>query len=194
MIKLKHLPIDFPNISSPFGPRNYRIMKWHNGVDYKVVEGTPVYAVADGKVEVAKNNPGGYGLYVVINHKNIFGSLYGHLSKYIVSVGQEVKAGDIIGLSGNTGDSIGPHLHFEIRFCEYSQFWQRCHADSSIYMYCINPHPLVKNVSDMNALTLNQATEIVQKQAELENRTINYIKNDYRFGEALIMKLAKAIM
>ena len=130
------------------GP-GYRDTKWHNGVDYKVKK-VLCLCGSGGKVEVAKNNPGGYGLYVVINHKNIFGSLYGHLSKYIVSVGQEVKAGDIIGLSGNTGDSTGPHLHFEIRFCEYSQFWQRCHADSSIYMYCINPHPLVKNVLDIN--------------------------------------------
>lgn len=197
MYRIDYLPLDELYVTSPFGLRNYKNMKWHNGIDLRAKIGTAVYAVSDGIVKVAKINEGGintgYGKYVVIEH-NDFCSLYAHLDSYIVKVGQKIKAGQLIGYSGNTGDSEGPHLHFEIRLGNYNLFWTKCPSDVTIYMYCINPWPLVKNVLDINALTLHQATEIVQKQAELENRTIDYIKNDYRFGEALIMKLAKAMM
>lgn len=89
----------------------------YNGVDLGAPVGTPVLAAAGGKVIVAKgeNYNGGYGHYVVIEHDNGTQTLYGHLSTVIVSEGDEVAQGDKIALSGNTGRSTGPHLHFEVR-------------------------------------------------------------------------------
>ena len=87
----------------------------HNGIDFGVPIGTPVRAAADGKVIAVGDDPQGYGLYVKIQHNN-FQTLYAHLSiNQAVRIGQMVKAGDVIGMSGSTGYSTGPHLHFELR-------------------------------------------------------------------------------
>jgi LysM repeat protein len=89
----------------------------YNAVDYGMPVGTALYASAEGTVIIAKNAGwnGGYGQYVVIKHPNNTQTLYAHMSRVSVSVGQTVKKGQTIGLSGNTGRSTGPHLHFEIR-------------------------------------------------------------------------------
>lgn len=98
-------------ISSNFGIRHGRR---HQGIDLSISSGTPLYAVFDGKVRLAtaKN---GYGNLVVIRHDNGLETFYGHMSRYDVKPGDVVHAGDVIGLSGNTGRSTGPHLHFETR-------------------------------------------------------------------------------
>jgi len=100
-------------INSDFGLRHYRC---HAGVDLDISVGDPVYAAFDGIVRISKFNPHGYGNYVLIRHYNGLETLYGHLSKRDVQVGQLVKAGEIIGQGGNTGRSTGPHLHFEVRY------------------------------------------------------------------------------
>lgn len=87
----------------------------HKGVDLRAEEGTGVYAVSDGKVSRNGWDPGGYGKWIEITHENGITTRYAHLSEKIVNKGDEVKAGDIIGLSGNTGSSTGPHLHYEVR-------------------------------------------------------------------------------
>ncbi len=89
----------------------------YNGVDLGTPVGTTVLASASGSVIIAKSGGynGGYGSYIVISHENGTQTLYGHLSQVNVSVGQSVSRGQSIGLSGNTGHSTGPHLHFEIR-------------------------------------------------------------------------------
>ncbi len=89
----------------------------YNAVDYGMPIGSPIYAAADGQVIVSKNSGynGGYGDYIVIKHGNSTQTVYGHLSKALVAVGQSVTQGQLIGYSGNTGNSTGPHLHFEIR-------------------------------------------------------------------------------
>ncbi len=105
-------------ISSPFGPRIhpiYGVPSFHTGIDIAVPEGTPVRAAASGTVTFAGWHEG-FGVLVVIDHGNGYESYYGHLSKLLVSVGQSVSAGDVIALSGNTGLSTGPHLHFEVRY------------------------------------------------------------------------------
>lgn len=89
----------------------------YNGVDYGMPVGTPIYAAASGVVIISRTSGynGGYGLYVAIQHPNGTQTVYGHLSNVVVSVGQTVKQGQIIGNSGNTGKSTGAHLHFEVR-------------------------------------------------------------------------------
>lgn len=188
MIRLKHLPLQNWATTSKFGKRNYAPNPWHNGVDGRAVTGTPVYAVEDGVVKAAQDNPTGYGLYITLDHSK-WGSLYGHLSRFNCKVWQQVKAGDIIGYSGNTGLSEAPHLHFEVRFCKYEDFWDR---EGDIFLRCIDPLPFIEKFIATQNLTVEKASEIVQDIAELDNNTMKYLFF-YRYGEALLMKLAKAM-
>ena len=109
-----HHPANY-RITSNYG---YRHRRMHRGVDLGYPEGTPVAAAWDGIVRISKGtaNTGGYGNLVVIRHDNGLETYYGHLSRRLVNPGQMVKAGDIIGLGGNTGRSYGSHLHFEVRY------------------------------------------------------------------------------
>lgn len=99
-------------VTSNFGPRWRR---QHAGIDVKVYIGDTIRAAFDGKVRITKYDRRGYGYFVVIRHPNGLETLYGHLSKIIAKEDMVVKAGDIIGLGGNTGRSTGSHLHFETR-------------------------------------------------------------------------------
>lgn len=104
------MPVSEYIFTSAFGPR------WgtnHNGVDLAVPEGTQVYAASDGTIVQSGWN-GGYGISICIEHKDGSMTRYGHLSSNDVCVGDVVSQGDVIGLSGNTGNSTGPHVHFEI--------------------------------------------------------------------------------
>ena len=105
------LPLRSYTLTSKFGPRWGRL---HPGIDLGAPEGTSYYAVARGKVILARNN-GGYGLNIMIDHGGGIVSVYGHSSKLLVKEGQIVEAGDLIGKVGNTGYSFGAHLHLEIR-------------------------------------------------------------------------------
>ncbi len=108
-----HHPANY-KITSNYGWRHRRM---HRGVDLGLPVGTPIAAAFDGMVRISKgNNTGGYGNLVVIRHDNGLETYYAHLSKRLVNPGQIVKAGDIIGLGGNTGRSYGSHLHFEMRY------------------------------------------------------------------------------
>lgn len=104
-------------ISSPFNPRRFhpvtRRIAPHKGVDFSVSIGTPVIAPADGVVEHIAYQAGGAGRYIKLRHSGQYTTVYMHLSKPLVKVGQSVKKGDRIALSGNTGRSTGPHLHYE---------------------------------------------------------------------------------
>ncbi len=101
-------------ITSNFGARWGR---QHKGLDIKVYIGDTIRAAFSGKVRIVKYEPKGYGKYVVIRHYNGLETYYGHMSKQLVRENEEVKAGDPIGLGGNTGRSTGSHLHFETRLC-----------------------------------------------------------------------------
>ena len=89
--------------------------KWHNGIDFAAGEGTAIYATKAGTVTSATYNEA-YGNMVTINHGDGYSSLYGHMTNYIVSVGDTVSAGQTIGYVGSTGWSTGPHLHFTIYY------------------------------------------------------------------------------
>jgi len=93
----------------------WRWNRGHHGVDIALRTGDPVYAAFSGTVRIA-SRMGGYGKCVVLRHPNGLETLYGHLSKINVQQGQHVTAGEVIGQGGSTGNSTGPHLHFECRF------------------------------------------------------------------------------
>lgn len=104
-------------VTSRYGYRHHPITgryRLHEGIDFRATTGTRVYASKTGKVTSAAWKPG-YGKIVIIQHEDDFSTAYGHLSRIRVSVGAIVKQGQVIGLSGDTGRSTGPHLHFEIR-------------------------------------------------------------------------------
>lgn len=112
-------PVPYYTLTSPFGMRVHPISgKWkmHNGVDLACAQGTPIYAAKSGKVTVTSYQEGGAGYYVSINHGDGFSSVYMHMTHYIVSPGQYVNAGQVIGYVGSTGGSTGPHLHFGISY------------------------------------------------------------------------------
>jgi murein DD-endopeptidase MepM/ murein hydrolase activator NlpD len=121
--EMDHLPAISPvdvtyRLGDHFGFRDvhpvYGTPRWHYGQDFCVPYGTKVYATGDGKVIESGYNSGGFGNFVVIDHGTGIQSTYGHLSKILVPAGMNVKRGDMIGLSGNSGTSTGPHLHYQI--------------------------------------------------------------------------------
>lgn len=109
------MPTDSRLVTSHFGYRP-RFRRQHFGTDIKVYVGDTIRAAFDGKVRVVKYEGKGYGKYVIIRHNNGLETVYGHMSKQLVAEDQVVKAGEPIGLGGNTGRSYGSHLHFETRF------------------------------------------------------------------------------
>ena len=113
------MPISYTRFSSPFGWRTHPIYgdtRFHAGVDLSAPTGTPIVASRAGVVTVASYEEGGAGYYVNINHLDGFVTRYMHMTHYIVSPGQTVKAGQIIGYCGSTGASTGPHLHFGVYY------------------------------------------------------------------------------
>ena len=115
-INLRNFCMPTPSrvITSQFGPRWGR---QHRGLDIKVYIGDTIKAAWTGKVRVVRYEGKGYGNYVVIRHNNGLETIYAHLSKHLVRENQTVRAGQPIGLGGNTGRSTGSHLHFETRLC-----------------------------------------------------------------------------
>ena len=109
------MPTTNTRITSKCGPRWHRM---HKGLDVKVYIGDTIRSAFDGKVRVVKYERRGYGKYIVIRHDNGLETIYGHLSKQLVKEDEYVKAGDVIGLGGNTGRSTGSHLHFETRLLD----------------------------------------------------------------------------
>ena len=107
-----------PRLTSSFGmrrsPFNHRYVEFHSGVDVSCPRNSEVLAARDGKV-IFTGFEGGYGKLVVIEHEHGYRSFYGHLSRPLVKPGDTVKRGAVIALSGNTGRTTGPHLHFEVR-------------------------------------------------------------------------------
>lgn len=102
-------------IRSSYGPRGRRS---HNGVDLPLKVGEPIRATFEGKVRYSTYNSGGFGNLVIVRHSNGLETWYGHLSRRNVNINDYVKAGDVIGYGGSTGRSTGPHLHFEVRYCD----------------------------------------------------------------------------
>jgi len=112
-------PVSGYVLTSPFGMRKHPVLginRMHNGIDMACAQGTPIYATRAGKVTTASYQAGGAGYYVSINHLDGFASIYMHMTHFVVSAGQTVSQGQLIGYVGSTGISTGPHLHFGISY------------------------------------------------------------------------------
>lgn len=107
------MPLESTPVTSRFG---YRWGRNHLGTDLDLQMRDPIYSAFDGIVRIKSYDRYGFGYYVVIRHKNGLETIYGHQSKILVEIGQEVKAGEQIGKGGSTGRSTGSHLHFELRY------------------------------------------------------------------------------
>ena len=131
------MPIKGNYVTSHYGYRP-QFGRTHKGIDLRAAVGDTVYSAYSGRVRLTRFERGGYGFYVIVRHENGLETVYGHLSRFLVKPDQYVKAGQPIALSGNTGRSTGPHLHFETRFMGYAinpeaifDFANRCtHTDS----------------------------------------------------------------
>lgn len=106
----------------------------HNGIDFGAPVGTNVYSVSPGVVERATFDDGGYGFYVQVKHADGLTSVYAHLSQIRVQPGVTVKEGQLLGQTGSTGNSTGPHLHFEVR---------RQGLEGNGYHGAVDPRPLI---------------------------------------------------
>jgi murein DD-endopeptidase MepM/ murein hydrolase activator NlpD len=109
---------DLTRTATGFGMRMhpiYKIVMPHNGMDFTAPIGTDVYATGDGTITVVQLSQRGYGNHIVIDHGFGYTTLYAHLNNFNVRRGQKVKRGEVIGYVGNTGTSVAPHLHYEVR-------------------------------------------------------------------------------
>ena len=108
---------ELTRMASGFGWRSdpfTKARKMHWGMDFTAPRGTPVYASGDGKIKRADNRASGYGKHIRLEHGYGYMTIYAHLSRYNVKVGEQVKRGDLIGFVGSTGRSEAPHLHYEV--------------------------------------------------------------------------------
>jgi len=122
-------PVEYKGITSRYGYRTHPTLKtkeFHRGSDMKASMKTPVYATADAIVEwAAEHKRSGYGNLIILDHSFGFKTYFGHLNKIVVKSGQFIKRGDLVGYTGNSGMSNGPHLHYEVRFIQraLNPFW-----------------------------------------------------------------------
>lgn len=107
-----HAP-SLKHVTSNFGFRKWR---HHYGIDLKVHRGDTVKCAFDGVVRVTRYDRRGYGYFTIVRHNNGLETIYGHMSKFLAQVGDTLRAGDAVGMGGNTGRSTGYHLHFELRY------------------------------------------------------------------------------
>jgi murein DD-endopeptidase MepM/ murein hydrolase activator NlpD len=142
-------------ITSSFGPRKRR---YHYGVDIDLETGDCVAAAFDGKVRIVKKSKS-YGNVIVVRHPNGLETYYAHLSSVKVEIGQEVYAGQVIGLGGNTGRSRGSHLHFEVRYMG--------HPINPSELISFDHHKLISDTLTISSKTFNYVTEA--KKAALKN-------------------------
>lgn len=115
-------PVEYKGVTSKFGYRTHPTLnrrEYHRGTDLRAAMNTPVYATADAVVEYSGHHKtSGYGRLIILDHSYGFKTYFGHLKKIKVKTGTFVKKGDLIGYSGNSGMSNGPHLHYEVRFVQ----------------------------------------------------------------------------
>ena len=167
------MPIKGNYVTSHYGYRP-QFGRTHKGVDLRAAIGDTVYSAFSGRVRLTRFERGGYGFYVIVRHENGLETVYGHLSRFLVKPDQYVKAGQPIALSGNTGRSTGPHLHFETRFMGYAinpeaifDFANRCtHTDS----YTFSKSNYTKARDYAPSKRYNQAKKSTTEEKEAANK------------------------
>lgn len=174
MIKFKHNPTVNNRITYRFGLTPEYGPKFHNGIDLGAVnqgiEGDSIFAVDDGVVILTKEDSSTAGNYIILGHQNYF-SRYLHLKEIKVHVGQNIKAGDIVGLMGSTGSSTAAHLHLEIKAGDYKDFWKK--DEKGKYILAVNPEFMLVN-------------DVHWAEKHFNNLIKNGIKiNDKRFDDAM---------
>jgi murein DD-endopeptidase MepM/ murein hydrolase activator NlpD len=173
-------PLASIKLTSEFGMRGWR---WHHGVDLDLNTGDPVYASFDGVVRIRRYERGGYGNFVVLRHNNGLETLYAHLSKQVLQVGDTVSAGQLIGLGGSTGRSTGPHLHYEVRYNGY--------AFDPKYIYDFEQGTIISNIFHLSPehfqhlLNQRQVVFHIVKRGD----TLSRIAQKYRTSVRQLMKL-----
>ncbi len=135
---------DFP-VTQSFGEKITN-PQGHTGIDYALYSGTAVLASADGIVSLAITGTTGYGKHIILDHGSGYQTLYAHLSAISVPVGQNVRQGQMIGTSGNTGNSTGPHLHFELRMNQTA----------------VDPQPFLDGIEESNAEPAGITMDVTQ--------------------------------
>ncbi len=190
------MPLNKTPVTSDFGYRGYR---WHYGTDIDLNTGDTIYAAFDGVIRISKWDGGGYGNYLVVRHYNGLETLYGHMTRPLVHVGQFVKAGEGIGLGGSTGRSSGPHLHYEVRyegnpidpeniynFPQYKLFKDDFVITSALFNYyntaLKHKQARAKQVSNVRRATYHKVRS---------GDTISGIASKYGVSSSQIMKLNK---
>lgn len=152
-------------------------LKGHNGLDVPLQTGTKLYSVIDGIVTEQASDPSGYGNYVKIENSEC-GVLYAHLSRFVLNVGQAVKAGDLVGYSGNTGNSTGPHLHFAV--------FPKPRDRSNGYAGYINPlGDQIEWVNSFDEDADSRIKELEEKVEELRTQRESYRKEIAQLEEKL---------
>ncbi len=170
------MPIKGNYVTSHYGYRP-QFGRTHKGIDLRSAIGDTVYSAFSGRVRLTRFERGGYGFYVIVRHENGLETVYGHLSRFLVKPDQYVKAGQPIALSGNTGRSTGPHLHFETRFMGYAinpeaifDFANRCtHTDS----YTFSKANYTKARDYAPSKRYNQAKKSANEAKETANKKNN---------------------
>jgi murein DD-endopeptidase MepM/ murein hydrolase activator NlpD len=157
--------------------------RWHHGVDLDLNTGDPVYASFDGVVRIKRYERGGYGNFVVLRHSNGLETLYAHLSKQILQVGDTVSAGQLIGLGGSTGRSTGPHLHYEVRYNGY--------AFDPKYIYDFEQGTIISNIFYLSPNHFQHLLNQRQTVSHIVKRgdTLSRIARKYRTSVQQLMKL-----
>lgn len=173
-------PLASIKLTSEFGMRGWR---WHHGVDLDLNTGDPVFASFDGVVRIRRYERGGYGNFVVLRHSNGLETLYAHLSKHLVQVGDTVSAGQPIGLGGSTGRSTGPHLHYEVRYNGY--------AFDPKYIYDFEQGEIISNVFRLSPEHFQHLLNQRQTVSHIVKRgdTLSRIAQKYRTSVRQLMKL-----
>ena len=175
------MPIKGNYVTSHYGYRP-QFGRTHKGVDLRSAIGDTVYSAFSGRVRLTRFERGGYGFYVIVRHENGLETVYGHLSRFLVKPDQYVKAGQPIALSGNTGRSTGPHLHFETRFMGYAinpeaifDFANRCtHTDS----YTFSKSTYTKARDYAPSKRYSQAKKSAAEEKETANNKKNSAKKE----------------
>lgn len=136
--KIEVMPTQTPTITQPFGvnPQIYSQFgaPGHTGIDFGGPEGSPIMAVAPGRVSTVRRQNDGFGNHVYVQHANGYTTIYAHMNRIDVTQGQQVSAGTVVGGLGNTGFSTGPHLHFELRGPRGQAGWPRNIVDPTSFM------------------------------------------------------------